>query len=557
MSSTGGSALTGIECRTEQLESYSGLHTATACVCFPTDLDELRRIFAYAKAKFAEDNAFSVTLRSGAHAFDSQSLGDQLVVSMTRFDKITVLKNKKQVCVEPGATWGSILAELSPHGLVPASTVTSSHATAGGTLAADCLSRFSPLYGKESSWVERFSLLTINGDLLECTRPAAGVPKTAWTDKERVFMAAIGGFGYLGAFVDITYNVLSPDLPKIRALTRVVTHTTFKGLADELVPAMGTMSGSPLHRDKPQWDAISAGLYPAGGDTPSSMVFFSKFTGSRRRHPLSLYQPKNPLRIGAEFVMRNPLLCKWLSWVYFRLTSNDATYVNDLDDFMFFMDANTTARRIARFLHKDMRMVQQTFVVPAALDHDDPMHARDQLSDWLKTAHDFFSARELTPTLQDVLFLPGDLSFCLSPNAGLEGFAVSYAFETSNDATLEAVKVAFSDLADVLWNKFKGHVSLVKNVQIKPATLEKMYCDGADEFFLLKARLDPHCLLRNEFLKRLFPARMSPAGPPGASGAPGPPGPSGRRGPLVRQARRPRTLRVAGTGRSRHPPAGL
>ena len=299
MNSFGGEALTGIECRDEQLESYSGLQTATARVCFPADLDQLRRIFACAKEKKRR-----VTLRAGAHSFDSQSLGDDIVVSMTRFDKITVLKDKRQVCVEAGATWGSILAELKPHGLVPAGTVTSSHATAGGTLAADCLSRFSPRFGKEGSWVERFSFLTINGDLLECSRPAPDVPENAWTDEQRVFMAAIGGFGYLGAIVDITYNVLSLDLPEIRVLTRVVTHTTFQGLANELVSATRTTSGSPLHAHDPRWDAISAGLYPAGGDTPSSMLFFSQFTAQRKHHPLMLYLPKNPLRIVAELLMK-------------------------------------------------------------------------------------------------------------------------------------------------------------------------------------------------------------------------------------------------------------
>ncbi len=521
MSSGAGATLTGIECRTQQLESYSGLHTATANVCFPVSLDELRRVFAYAKEKKS-----LVTLRGGAHAFDSQSLGDHIVVSMARLDKITVLKDQSQVCVEAGATWGSIVAELQPYGLVPAGTVTSSQATAGGTLAADCLSRFSPRYGKEGSWVERFSFLTIDGDLLECSRPRPGVAEKSWTLEQRVFMAAIGGFGYLGAFVDITYNVLSfgPCLPEIGVRTRVVTHTTFEGLANQLVPATRTTAGSPLHPQYPQWDAISAGLYAAGGDTPASMLFFSEFTATRERHPLKLYQPKNPFRIAAEFVMRNPLLCRWLSWGYFRMTPNNATYVNDLDDFMFFMDANSTARRIAGFFGKDMRMVQQTFVVPADLADDDLTHAQDQLSKWLATAHGLFSGRGLTPTLQDVLFLPGDLQFCLSPNAGLEGFAVSYAFETSDDDTIEAVKQAFKDLADVLSATFKGHVSLVKNVEVNSGTLESMYDKGAKKFFRLKAKLDPDCLLRNEFLERLFPTLMSSAGPPGSPPPPGPPG---------------------------------
>ena len=40
----------------------------------------------------------------------------------------------ERVSVGPGATWGDILGALEPHGLVPAVTVTTAHATAGGTL---------------------------------------------------------------------------------------------------------------------------------------------------------------------------------------------------------------------------------------------------------------------------------------------------------------------------------------------------------------------------------------------------------------------------------------
>ena len=110
--------------------------------------------------------------------------------------------------------------------------------------------------------------------------------------------------------------------------------------------------------------------------------------------------------------------------------------------------------------------------------------------------------------------MPGDLAYCLSPNAGLEGFAVSYAFETSNADTIDRVRRAFTDLADVLWNEFGGHVSLVKNVEVKPATLESMYGNGARELFRLKRQLDPDCLLCNEFLERIFPVLMRSAQSP-------------------------------------------
>ncbi|HZA58714.1 MAG TPA: hypothetical protein VE523_05965 [Solirubrobacterales bacterium] len=68
---------------------------------------------------------------------------------------------------------------------------------------------------------------------------------------------------------------------------------------------------------------------------------------------------------------------------------------------------------------------------------------------------------------------------------------MSYAFETSNRATIERVKEAFIELADVLWDKFHGRVYLVKNVFAKKTTLAAMYGDHAVEFFRLKRELDP------------------------------------------------------------------
>ncbi len=498
--------MTAPSSRTKELESYSGLDTAKPNVYCPADLRELREVFDHAKK-----HKRKVTLRAGGHAFDSQSLGADIVVSMKRFNEIDVVAAKRQVRVGAGATWGAIVAKLEPHGLVPAGTVTASHATAGGTLAADCLSRWSPRYGKEGGQVERFSLLTIQGVLLDCSRPPPGTAATKWTLEQRVFMAAIGGFGYLGAFVEITYNVLSIGQPRIGVETRVAKYTTFRELARELVPATGaTVTPS---QSKPQWDAISAGLYPAGRDTPSSMVFTSRFTTTLEGRRFLLYEPNNPLRIAAEWIMRVPVLCALLSRIFFRLTRNNQTYINELANALFFMDANARAKRIAKRFGRTLKTVQQTFVVPIDVSQaDDLAKAQDDLCAWLQLAHDLFDQRKLTPTLQDVLFLPEDLSFCLSPNARSPGFAVSYAFETSNPAKITRVKRAFTDLADLLWNRFGGHVSMVKCVYVDPDTLQNMYRSGADEFFHLKRQLDPDCILRNQFLEENFPNLMRDAG---------------------------------------------
>ena len=54
------------------------------------------------------------------------------------------------------------MARLKPRGLVPAVMVTTENATAGGTLSGDCLSRFSPAWGKEGEWIDSFKLAALS-----------------------------------------------------------------------------------------------------------------------------------------------------------------------------------------------------------------------------------------------------------------------------------------------------------------------------------------------------------------------------------------------------------
>ena len=51
----------------------------------------------------------------------------------------------------------------------------------------------------------------------------------------------------------------------------------------------------------------------------------------------------------------------------------------------------------------------------------------------------------------------------------------------------------------------------MKNVSAEPATLAEMYGDNARAFFALKRELDPGCVLRNEFLERIFGDLLPPA----------------------------------------------
>jgi decaprenylphospho-beta-D-ribofuranose 2-oxidase len=475
----------------EKLGCYSGLYSSEAEVRTPTDVDELRAIFAEAR-----DAGRRVTFRAAGHSFDGQSLGGDLVVSMLGMDSIEVLDDGRMK-VGPGATWGAILAALKPLGLVPAVTVTTEHATAGGTLSGDCLSRFSPSFGKEGEWIDSFDLLTVGGELITCTAP--GKDELPSTREERAFCGAIGGLGYLGAVVSITYRVMEApgrgDELAVRTIVR--KYDTFRDLAADLVPATEQAYLEESDPSDPEkLDAIWSALDTRGDGTKSALFFTSAFASTRTR------------------LMRVPFISKlmWRFYVRFLFKDGDE-YLDDLEGFSFFMDGNARAKRIGKKLGFKMQNAQQTFVVPSEPGTEGGWdRAADDLVEWLEFAHEYLLARDLTPTLNDVLFVPRDRPFLLSASNNKPGFAVSYAFETSDQDRLARAKQAFDELADVLWDKFQGRVYLVKNVFAKPQTLAAMYGDAAVEFFQLKSELDPQMLLRDEFLERTFPALLDSGG---------------------------------------------
>ncbi len=485
----------------EELGCYSGRYSARAQVFTPADLEELRQIFAYAR-----EGGRRVTFRAGGHSFDGQALGDDLVVSIMRLDSIEVLPDRK-LRVGAGATWGAILAKLEPLGLVPAVTVTTEHATAGGTLSGDCLSRFSPSYGKEGEWIEGFDLLTVEGELLHCTRPALDAPPSTWTTEERAYCGVIGGLGYLGAVVSITYRVLSVGSTEgeIGVRTIVRKFRSFADLAANLVPTVRQMrlkDSDPTDPEK--LDAIWSALDTRGKGSETALFFTSTYTTTTDRRRMPLHRPQLFVRLFVEWLMRVPFMARLFWWVYFTFLFKDGEeYVDDLQGFAFFMDGNARAKRVGKRFGFKMRNAQQSFVVPSDPGAEGGRdRAQDDLVEWLEFAHGFLSERNLTPTLNDALFLPRDLPFMLSASADMPGFVVSYAFETSSRRRLARAEAAFSELADVLWEKFHGRVYLVKNVFAKPETLAKMYGDHAVEFVRLKNELDPRGLLRNDFLER-------------------------------------------------------
>ena len=236
----------------EELGCYSQMYSTRAEVLRPADVEELALIFAEAR-----DRGRRLTLRAGGNSFDAQSLGSDMVVSLERLDAIgEVIDVDADECITvgAGATWGDILEKVEPLGLVPAIMVTTEKATAGGTLSGNCLSRFSPTLGKEGGWVKSFRLLTVGGERILCTPPDDDERPETWTLPQRVFMAAIGGLGYIGAVYEITYKLVrayDPDVHGVAPLamkTTLTKHKTYEHLAEALVGEARRM----CHTDIPE-----------------------------------------------------------------------------------------------------------------------------------------------------------------------------------------------------------------------------------------------------------------------------------------------------------------
>jgi decaprenylphospho-beta-D-ribofuranose 2-oxidase len=488
------SSLDDIPHERANIASFTDLYEKKDVLVFvPTTEDQIARIFTYAGA-----NGHRVTLRAGGHAFDEQSMNDDLtpqkkehfVVSMTRFSSISINVAASEMTVGAGTTWGDILGKLQPLGFVPFSTVTTAHATAGGTLAGDCLSRFSPALGKEGHHIKSFRIVTPRGDRLECPRPAStSHPKTL---EERLFCGAIGGLGFFGAVTQVTYELL------------FVGQSNGK-IADDLVPLTRKVHEEHFLKLRPASPTtptcVYSADYAAKGDH-RALLCTSKYTTSNDRIPMPQDQPGTAIRVLVEWIMRVTCLTPAMWAIFFWLLKEKKRYVDDLEGFTFMMDGNTHAKEIAARFGIKLKAIQQTFVIPAKSDKVDWPTARDRLVEFMETAQKRFRVDSLVPTLFDVLFIPRDDRFLLSASAGIDGFAVSFAFETNDERVLGLVRTALRDLADVC-GSLEGRVYLVKNVNADKATIATMYSKRLPEFKALKGLVDPERVLVNAYLEKV------------------------------------------------------
>ena len=488
------------------LSSYGG-QKVRALFSAPSSLDELKGLLA-----FAERTKRKVTFRAGGQAFDTQSLNDDLVVSLERFTSIKVDKAAQTVTVGCGAKWGDILTETSKAALVPYIMVTSSAASAGGTLSSNSLGRFSPSVGREGAHVASFTLLTLDNEVLVCTDD----PKDG---NYSLFLSVIGGLGYVGAVLEITYRLL--QLPARESVVKT-TFTLVEGLkrtAGSVAPAKryeplltpfvdsvcshrNACHGKPVGAVAPEAFSVAVNLRGGGwGLFARSTYEDAKTVGSLPRSVF--HNPQSFLHMLLQIAANVPFLRSVGYWLTYRQYRGKPQVFSDpLRGYTFFEDGNRKVRAGLHAVGLPGRLVQQTFMIPC--DVKDAPGSSERLLTFLREADSLFTEMKIDPALIDVLYVGKDPhGFLLSSSRNMDAFAVTFTFERlilSMTREVEAMK----SLSRICLRQ-NGVVHLVKHVHAFPDTIEHMYRAAFADLKAIRTTRNSEPVLANEFSSRALP----------------------------------------------------
>ena len=420
------------------LASYGGIRMR-ALVCKPRTVPEVAAALEYAKR-----TSKSVTFRAGGQSFDSQALNEQIVISLERFDQIGRIepigkendgrneaKGAAHIRVGAGAKWGEILKKTLPEGYAPFVMVTSSAATAGGTLSSNSMARFSASCGREGGYIESFTLLTPDGIISTCSREL----------NSDLFSAAIGGLGYVGAVLDITHRlaklpardaVVETWFTRVDGLQRIADSVQQRDAAGRFTSVVKClaerMEKSAAQRacanEQPLY-AVSAVLRISGG-VAWGLVAQSHYIAPEPLVRSVFHSPSSLLHLLLQFMATLPFFRRVGYWLTFNVAyRRPKRHVDAAAGYTFFEDGNRRLRRILHFLGVPARILQQTFIIPRGPDGD-----TSALDSFLKRADEYLV--KLEPALIDVLYVPKDAdTFLLSSSSELEGFAGSLHVSTT------------------------------------------------------------------------------------------------------------------------------
>jgi FAD/FMN-containing dehydrogenase len=495
------------------LWSYNEMQRATAKVYRPKGEAAL-----IALLKSIGSDGRRITFRGGGQSLDSQSLNTDTVIALDAPELSWIGKVQHDadgyfITTGAGARWWDIICEIGKLGLFPPSMATAADATVGGTLSADCVSRMSAVWGKEGEQIRSFKLVLVDGTVLICKRYDEN------PDQRELFDAVIGGFGYLGAVTEVTFDLVPirsrpnqpGEFPKVfTRSTRhpvivdwdAMLHSLHSRAADEQRRSGVVMGATRRYETTPFWSALSIACYLAGESMAANLLEqrFVEADTPGKPTPGDIYQREPRITVtAAEISTFWPTFVELASDIGFP----SGEFVDDLFGWAFFFgNWATRAKLKANQDGRHLNFTQHTFALPATVDgKPDTRPARRFLERVEARLHE----ADVRPPSIDLLDVPGD-RFLMSASRGLEAYLINISMAASGrTAYPPEVEHMLRSLARDC-RMLGGRVHLVKTVLADRDDLHAMYGEAAAKLKTLKSKYDPKGVLQNEFFNRVMGA---------------------------------------------------
>ena len=236
---------------------------------------------------------------------------------MRGFDPVTGVLD-----CEGGTSFAEILETWLPRGWFPAVTPGTKFVTVGGAIAADVHGKNHHRDGTFSSFVEDFTLLTADGEVLSCSR----------RQHADVFWATVGGLGLTGMILDARVRLRAVESSWLR-----VDYRRARNLGDTLSAFAASDADSPysvawidcLARGKSLGRAVLMhGDHATAADARAA------------RH--AAFPPLRPGRLAVPIdvpgVFLNPLSMRLFNTVYYAAHGDAAGRLVDCDRFFYPLD---------------------------------------------------------------------------------------------------------------------------------------------------------------------------------------------------------------------------
>lgn len=522
----------GARLKPERCEVYAfdEVHRATATVYHPGSVEDIELILKTASAEKRR-----VTPRGGGQALYIQSLNDDIIMSTTdpALSKIGSIQRDTEgyfIQTGAGATWWDVVCAVAPYGLMPPSLVTAGWGTVGGTLASDCVSRMSPIVGKEGRQIRRFHMVSPNGT-------------TGWygrkdkDDKLDVFRATIGGFGALGVVTSVEFDLMvarsNPGvidkhpcvmtrstrhgnsfdwdtiLRQLQSKTKTsrerfrVNRRAHLGALPDMAhkAAVGGQDFDEVLAHTPEWSALSIASFVQGA-TMSANMLEQRYVDPQQLRTL----PSDAYVVDSGFpATALGMIEAWptLGELAVEIGFPEGEFVDELFGWAFFLhNATQPAKMRAHAKNGRINFTQQSFALPSGDEANPDTRPMQRFMELvLARLHE----ADIRPGNIDFLYIPAD-EFLMSASNGLNSFVVTVSFiEKNRDAfTPEATDTLRALSHDC--RTLGGRVHLVKGVYAERADLRAMYGDAAATLRKLKDIYDPNGVLKNQFFHEVFEA---------------------------------------------------